>query len=62
MAVLQAILDAQAKLDAAVTANSAKVDALIAAGTGGATVAEQQTVADAIAASAAAVEVTNAKT
>ena len=61
MAILQAILDAQAKLDAAVAANSAKVDALIASGTGGATVAEQQTIADAINASAAAVETTNAK-
>lgn len=61
MAILQAILDAQAKLDAAVTANSAKVDALIAGTTGGATPAEQQAIADAIAASAAAVEATNSK-
>ena len=61
MAILQTILDAQIRLDAAVKANSDKVDALIAAGTGGATVAEQQTVADAINASAAPGEATNAK-
>ena len=61
MAIIQAILDAQARLDAAIAANSAKVDVLIA-GQGGATVAEQQTVAEAVNASAAAVEATNAKT
>lgn len=61
MAIAQAILDAQARLDAAIAANSAKVDALIAAGTGAASPAEQQQIADTIAASAAAVEATNAK-
>jgi|ERR1043165_602366 hypothetical protein len=61
MAVAQSILDAQAKLDAAVAANTVKVDALIATVQGSATPAEQDQIANAIAASAAAVEATNAK-
>lgn len=61
MAISQAILDAQARLTAAIVENSAKVDALIAAGSGGATPAEQQVIADAINASALAVETINSK-
>jgi hypothetical protein len=61
MAKLQAILDAQARLDAAVQANTAKIDALIAAQAGSATPAEQAEIAAAIDASAAALDANNAK-
>ena len=61
MAVSQSVLDAQARLDAAVAANTAKVDALLAAAQGSATPAEQDQIANNIAASAAAGEATNAK-
>lgn len=61
MAIAQAILDAQARLDTAIAANSTKIDALIAATTGSASPDEQATIAAAIAASAAAVEANNAK-
>lgn len=63
LVIAQAIQDAQAKLDAAIKANSDKVDGLLSALTnaGGATAAEEQQIADAINASAAAVEAINAK-
>lgn len=61
MAIAEAILEAQARLDAAIVANTAKVDALLTVSTGTMTAAEQQQVAEAIAASATAVEATNAK-
>jgi hypothetical protein len=62
MAIAQSILDAQARLDAAIAANSAKVDQLLAGQSGAMTPAEIQQVADAITASATTVEATNAKT
>jgi CobQ-like glutamine amidotransferase family enzyme len=46
MALLKQLTDAQARLDTAVTALLAKVDALKALPQGGATEAEQQLIAD----------------
>jgi hypothetical protein len=68
MGIAQVIVDAQARLETAIAANSTKVDALIAAVAAGgtpdptsATAAEQAQIADAINASAAEVEAINAK-
>lgn len=63
MAILQGILDAQARLDTAVAAVSTKVDTLIANQTDptAMSVAEQQQVADQITASAVAVDAVVAK-
>ena len=64
MAIAQSILDAQARLDAAVVVNSQKVDALIAqiaAGQSGMSQADIDATAAAINSSAAAVEAINQK-
>ncbi len=61
MAKLQAITDAQAKLDADIAALSAKVDAVLEAQKGSATPAEQAEIAASIDASAVAVEAISAK-
>ena len=59
--VLTALSDSVTALESSVAALTVKVDAAIAAGTGGATTAEQQSLADRINAQAKAVDANTAK-
>jgi hypothetical protein len=61
MAITQAILDAQARLDAAIQANSTKLDEVLAQVKEAMTSTEQQQMAEAITASAVALEAINTK-